>query len=104
MAETQKKLSVELSTDLARQLGRGLLLLHNELGVVHGDFKPQNIIIFKSNALSVTPKIIDFDGCRKISTPARQTDSKVFSHRDGECIIVEQTSISNGKFTEDAET
>ncbi|KAI0549990.1 hypothetical protein F4679DRAFT_544420 [Xylaria curta] len=45
--------------DICLQIGRALATMHSN-GVVHGDIKPQNIIVFRQADGSFIPKVADF--------------------------------------------
>lgn len=67
LLDTEKRLSVERSLDIARQIASALVYLHTN-GVVHRDLKPENVIIESDG----TMKLLDFgialdDAARRIT-------------------------------------
>ncbi len=86
MKEGDEKLTVNLAADLTGHLLRGLQVLHNKFKTIHGDLKPQNIVIFR-RAVSAIAKIIDFDGSKKFGEQIRVSHSWLFTHPNSEIIF-----------------
>ena len=87
MKEGDGKLTINVVADLAGHLLRGLQVLHNKFKTIHGDLKPQNIVII-SRALSAIAKIIDFDGSRKIGEQMLRNHSWLYTHPNSEIIFL----------------
>lgn len=61
--------SLDVRYELIRDIVEGLLLIH-DLGVVYGDIKPENILIFSSQSPTSRPiaKLSDFGFCQATNT------------------------------------
>ena len=65
--------SVESRLMLIRLLARSLMTIHSQK-IVHGDLKPDNILIKRSDGGILSPKIIDFDGSFFCGSPPDRED------------------------------
>jgi len=45
----KKGLPIKVVKEMTRQVLKGLITLHNELGIIHADIKPENLLIFGIN-------------------------------------------------------
>lgn len=69
-----------------RQILSGLQYMHDELGIMHRDLKPDNIMI---NENPLQAKIIDFGTCKDLTMEAGPHTSYVSTrwYRAPECIL-----------------
>lgn len=75
-----QQLDIELKIDLAFQVSRGLVVLHQD-HVCHGDLKIQNILVFNGNDGRHVAKLADFG----LSVHAQSGDLAADSERDVYC-------------------
>jgi serine/threonine protein kinase len=61
---------------LLRSIINSVQRLHN-IGVVHGDLKPANILTFKTESGNYSAKVIDFDNAYKAGIPAHSVEGLV---------------------------
>jgi renal tumor antigen len=71
---------------IQRQILLGLQYLHEELGIMHRDLKPDNIMI---NENPLTAKIIDFGTCKDLTVETGPHTSYVSTrwYRAPECVL-----------------
>ncbi|KAI1497170.1 hypothetical protein F5X99DRAFT_30200 [Biscogniauxia marginata] len=58
-SETGRKLSIRERLNICLDVGAALAFMHSHR-IIHGDIKPQNVLIFKEDDGSWVPKIMDF--------------------------------------------
>ena len=86
-----RKRTVQLSEDdeikiIMRQILLGLQYLHDTLGIMHRDLKPDNIMI---NERPLVARIIDFGTCKDLSVESGPHTSYVSTrwYRAPECVL-----------------
>jgi serine/threonine protein kinase len=70
------KLSIDKILIIMKTVTHSLKILH-DLKIVHGDLKPDNILIKKTTAGGYTTKLIDFDNSYFSSEPPKNTEEVV---------------------------
>ncbi|VTO81492.1 unnamed protein product [Fusarium graminearum] len=72
---SEQKLGVDSKLQIARDVGTGLQALH-ACGIMHGDLKLDNVLMFKCRDGKIKAKLCDF-GCSYIATGTERQDDKI---------------------------
>jgi serine/threonine protein kinase len=60
MANIGRSLSFEERLDICADVGNPVRYMHTNLGIIHGDIKPQNVLVFEGGSNKYNARVTDF--------------------------------------------
>jgi serine/threonine protein kinase len=60
MANTGRSLSFVERIEICADVGNAVMYMHTNLGIIHGDIKPENVLIFEGGSNRYNGKVTDF--------------------------------------------